>query len=132
MLSSISGRADFVKYLLLDGTDDDRVAYLRKIAWRSEDSVVSRYLLGRVYARMRRYAEAAQTLRTIQLTGTDAFLEATRQRTTAKALLHMGQPEEAKEMYWSSLNGETNEQTIKDVNVAIDQCEWMLRVPFFR
>jgi len=99
------------------------------------DSVVSRvpanppavYMKGVVLQRMGRDKAAFQLFQEMNLAGTDTLLQASRLRRMGVLLFRLKRYDEARTVFWRSLNYDDGEMMQHRVEDWIDRCEWMVQ-----
>jgi hypothetical protein len=118
------GEADaFLRYFLSGAPDSVRVLHLDTLI-TLKGAALARYLKGKLVLRQKRYEDAAAMLAEASLLGTNDELEAFRLRTLGRALFRLRRFQEARSMFWMSLNPMSNPADINKVNEWLDRCEW--------
>jgi tetratricopeptide (TPR) repeat protein len=112
-------------YFISEESDTARLVRLESVLSRQPALWVARYLKGRLLLRMQQFGESLDILSSLDLASRDSLLEALRLRMAGHDLFRLRDFEMAKASFWSSLNYNSSEVAVHEVNDWIDRCEWM-------
>ncbi len=127
-LSDSLHRPTFLAAFLLDAPDSIRIIMLDSLARVApESSPLLRYLAGRVLARRGESASAIAILQALDLSGLSRPLEYLRRKTVGEQNYLLGNYQEARRAFWSSLDGLTNEAAAYEAREWVTRCDWMAR-----
>ncbi len=118
-------RDALLRYFLSSPSDSQRVVLLDSMAQNPDGHWLPIYLKGRVLMRLERWEQALRSLQGLDRGLPEPILEAQRLKTMGFALFRLKRFEDAKRMYWQSLNFVRSEVARNEVNDWVDRCNWM-------
>jgi tetratricopeptide (TPR) repeat protein len=113
------------RYLASAGEDSLRISILREAIEKGKDALIARYLLGRLYFRLRDYKGAFGELSKIGRQLGNPILNYQLERTIGLCLLHLKDFQKAKVHLWQSLNYTANDGDRNLIDDLIEQCDWL-------
>jgi tetratricopeptide (TPR) repeat protein len=117
--------AGILSYFMMDANDTMRSSFLDVLARSYPQNRILPYLQGKVLMRQNGFQEALDVLSSAAFAGSDSFLEALRLRMMGYALFRLRRFQEAKVLFWTSLNHVSTEVAQNEVGEWVDRCEWM-------
>ncbi len=122
------GYGDVVPGLLHSGaTDSMRLSVLDSVVSHDPSNLAAVYMKGIVLQRMGSDESALQVFRGMRLGGRDSLLQASRLRRMGVLLFRLKRYEDAKAVFWGSLNYDSSDVMQYRVEDWIGRCEWMAR-----
>jgi tetratricopeptide (TPR) repeat protein len=106
-------------------TDSLQLSILDSVVNHDPANLPAVYMKGVVLQRMRRDEAALQVFRGMNLAGTDSLLQASRLRRMGVLLFRLKRYNDAKAVFWGSLNHDDGEMMQYLMEDWIDRCEWM-------
>jgi len=119
-----------LSYIFSDAQDSVRLLILDSLMRAAPGNWIPSYWKARALLRLRRFESCLAVLRSFTLASRDQFLEAFRLRMEGEAEFRLKNFQEAKVLFWTSLNYYSTEMAVYDVDEYIDRCEWMTRYTF--
>ncbi len=112
-------------YFISDVNDSARLNMLDRALSQVPDRWLVKYLKGRLLLRNRRYDESIRVLTSFNVAHRDSLLEAARLRMVGVNLFRLRSFQDARVMFWNSLNFLSTEVAQSEINEWVDRCEWM-------
>ncbi len=125
---SLTDSGHWRRMFVTDEPDSVRLGFLGRLT-ETRDSTLAAYLFGKALLRSGRYMEAATILDTMQMTELSGRLEAMRLTYRGMALFHAGEYDEARAVFWRSLNAISSDASRNAVLEWVERCEWMKKYP---
>ncbi|MBI5473358.1 MAG: hypothetical protein HY961_13520 [Ignavibacteriae bacterium] len=122
-----TNRDALLRYFLSSPSDSQRVVLLDSMAQNAVDHWLPIYLKGRVLMRLERWEQALLSLQRLEQGLPEPILEAQRLKTVGFVLFRLKRFEDAKRMYWQSLNFVNSEVAQNEVNDWVERCDWIKR-----
>jgi tetratricopeptide (TPR) repeat protein len=126
-LSDAAGSQTVFRFLVSSAPDSVRLLMLDSLVAARPAHLLARYLRARLLLRMERWEEAAAALEDLDPGALPVEFEATKMRSLGLALYSRGFYEQARGVFWSSLNVVRSETALLEVTDWIERCQWMKR-----